>query len=89
MTLGRRVAAGTVLTLTASVVAALLGAGAALLAAFPWYAALALALVPVAVRLPVPRNAHAAVQALVASIYSLAAAAAACALAWMASRAGY
>jgi hypothetical protein len=89
MALGRRVAAGTVLTLTASVVAALLGAGAALLAAFPWYAALALALVPAAVRLPLPRNAHAAVQALLASTYSLAAAAAACVLAWMAGRAGH
>ena len=85
--LGRRVAAGSAFTLSVSVTAALLAVGAVLLAKFPWYAALALALVPVAVRLPLPRGAHPAPQVLVASMYSLAAAAAACTLAWMASRA--
>jgi len=87
MILGRRVAAGAAFTLSVSVTAALLAVGAAMLAKFPWYAAATLALVPVVVRLPLPRLARPAAQALVASAYSLAAAAAACALAWAASRA--
>ena len=39
-----------------------------------------------AVRLPLPERAHPALQAVVASIYALAVAALACALAWLASR---
>jgi hypothetical protein len=84
--LGRRVAAGATFTLSVSVPAALLALGAVLLAEFPWYAALTLALAPVAVRLPLPRRAHPAAQAMVASAYSLAVATAACMLAWTASR---
>lgn len=87
MILGRRVAPGTAFTLSVSVTAMLLAVGAVLLAKFPWYATLALAAVPVAVRLPVPRRAHHAAQVFVVSLYSLTAAAAACALAWMAGRA--
>ncbi len=86
MVLGRRVAAGTTLALSASVAASLLGAGALLLAQLPWTALAALALVPVAVRLPLPEKSPAWLQAIVASIYSLAPAGAACFLAWQAGR---
>jgi hypothetical protein len=86
MILGKRVAAGAALTLTASVIAALLAAAAMLLALLPWYSVAALALVPVLVRLPVAEKAPPWLQAIVASLYALAAAGAACALAWLASR---
>lgn len=85
MVLGARVAAGTTLTLTVSVLGALIAAGAMLLAQLPPTALAALALVPVAVRLPLPRVAG-WMQAVVASVYALVAAGGACALAWMASR---
>lgn len=86
MFLGRRLVPGMTFTLSVSVTASLLAVGAVLLAKFPWYAALVLSAVPAAVRLPLPQRAHPAAQAFVASLYSLGAAAAACALAWMASR---
>ena len=86
MIFGRRVAAGAAFTLSASVTASLLAAGAVLLAEFPWYAALALASVPIVVRLPLPQRVHPAAQMLAASSYALAAVAAACVLAWMAGR---
>ena len=86
MILGRRVAAGTVLTLTASVLGALLGAGALLLAQLPWTSLAALASIPVLVRLPLGASSPAWVQAIVASIYGLAGAGAACLFAWLASR---
>jgi hypothetical protein len=86
MVLGKRVAAGATLTLTVSVVAGLLAAGALLLAQLGWLSLAALALVPLAVRLPLPERQHVAVQAVVASLYAFAAAAAAWALAWLASR---
>lgn len=86
MILGKRVIAGATFTLTVSVVAALLASGAALLAQLPWSSLAALALVPVAVRLPLPEKLPVWVQAIVASVYSLAAAGSACFLAWQASR---
>jgi hypothetical protein len=52
----------------------------------PWYYAAALALVPLAVRLPLPERSHPAAQAFVALLYSLLAAASVCVLVWMASR---
>jgi hypothetical protein len=86
MILGKRMVAGTALTLPASVIAALLAAGALLLAQLPWTSLAALALVPVIVRLPLPDKLPAWLQAIIASIYAFVAAGAAWALAWLASR---
>lgn len=86
MILGKRVQAGTTLTLTASVAAALLAAGAMLLAQLPWTSLVALALVPVLVRLPLGESLPVWAQAFVASLYALVGAAASWALAYMASR---
>ena len=87
MILGKRVVAGATLTLTASVVAALIAAGAVFLAKLPWISLAVFALIPLAVRLPVPEKLPAWLQAIVASLYALAPAAGACALAWQSSRA--
>jgi hypothetical protein len=86
MILGKRVEAGTTLTLSASVISSLLAAGAMLLAQLPWTAVAALALVPVMVRLPVGERNPVWLQAIVASLYALVAAAASWALAYLASR---
>jgi len=83
MALGKRVTAGASFTLAASVIAALVGATAMLPAKLPWYALAVLALAPLAVRLPVPERSHPALQAVVASVYALAVAAAACAVSWV------
>lgn len=85
MILGARAAPGTTLTLTAAVTASLVAGGAMLTGQLPWYALPALALVPVLVRLPLPR-ASAWIQAIVASLYAAAAAASAWVLAWLAGR---
>jgi hypothetical protein len=55
-----------------------------LLAKLPWYSLPALALIPLAVRLPIPERSGAALQTVVASFYALAVAGGACALAWLA-----
>jgi hypothetical protein len=86
MILGKRVEAGTTLTLSASVISALLAAGAMLLAQLPWTSVAALALVPILVRLPLGDKLPVWLQAIVASLYALVAAAAAWALAYLASR---
>lgn len=86
MVLGKRAAAGLTLTLTASVVAGLLAAGAVLLAQLPWYSAAVLGLVPLLARLPVGQRSPVWLQAIVASLYTFGAAAAAWALAYLASR---
>jgi hypothetical protein len=85
MILGPRVGAGVTLTLTASVAASLVAVGAMLTGQFPWYALAVLALVPVLVRLPLPKGA-AWMQAIAASLYAAAAAIGAWVLAWMSSR---
>ena len=85
MVLGARVAAGTTLTLTVSLLASLIAAGAMLLAQLHPVTLAALALVPVAVRLPLPRAAG-WMQAVVASVYAFVAAGGACALGWLAGR---
>lgn len=85
MILGPRVAPGVTLTLTASVAASLVAAGAMLTGQLPWYALAALALVPVLVRLPLPRAAP-WIQGIAAALYAAAAAAGAWVLAWLASR---
>jgi hypothetical protein len=84
MILGKRVVAGASFTLAASVIASLLAAAAMLLAKLPWYSLPVLALIPLAVRLPVPERSGAALQAVVASFYALCVAGGACALAWLA-----
>jgi len=85
MFFGRRVAAGATLVLTVTVVCGLLSAGAVLLASLAWWAAAALALIPLAVRLPLPARAP-WMQTVLASVYALIVAAAACGLAYWASR---
>jgi hypothetical protein len=85
MVLGGRVEAGATLTLTVSVLAALIAAGAVLLAKLHWLTLVALALVPALVRLPLPRG-PAWTQAVVASVYALVAAGGALGVAWLAAR---
>lgn len=85
MVLGGRVEAGASLTLTVSVLAALVASGAVLLAKLHWTALIALALVPVLVRLPLPRG-PAWMQALLASVYGFVAAGGALAIALLANR---
>jgi hypothetical protein len=85
MILGPRVAPGVSLTLTASVAASLVAAGAVLTGQFPWHALAALSLVPVLVRLPLPGGAP-WMQGIVAALYAAAAAVGAWVLAWLASR---
>lgn len=81
LVLGRTLAAGATLTLGAGVGGGLIATGTLLGAQLPWYAALALALVPVAVRLPLPR-AGLRVQTLLAALYGGIVAAIACLLSW-------
>ena len=85
MILGQRVMPGTALTLTAGVAASLVAVGAVLTGQFPWYALAALALIPVVVRLPLPKAAP-WIQAIVAALYAAAPAVGAWVLAWLASR---
>lgn len=85
MIVGPRVAPGTTLTLSAAVVASLVAVGAVLTGQLPWYALAALALIPVMVRLPLPKGAR-WMQAIVAALYAASAAVAAWVLAWLASR---
>ena len=85
MILGPRMAPGITLTLTAAVAASLVAVGAVLTGQLPWYALAALALVPVLVRLPLPKAAP-WIQAIVAALYAAAAAVAAWVLAWLTSR---
>lgn len=86
MIFGPRAAPGVALTLTASVAASLVAAGAMLTGQLPWYALAALALVPAMVRLPLPRGAF-WMQGIAAALYAAAAAVGAWVLAWLASRA--
>ena len=83
--LGPRVGAGHALSLTSSVLAALLAAGAVLLAQLHPLAVAPLALVPVAARLPLSR-APLWMQPVIAGVYTGVPAAFACALAWLAGR---
>ena len=85
MIVGPRVAPGTTLTLTAAVAASLVAVGAVLTGQLPWYALVALALIPLVVRLPLPKGAP-WMQAVVAALYAASAAVAAWVLAWLASR---
>jgi hypothetical protein len=82
MMLGRRMFAGAALTLSIGVIGSVLAAAVVLQRGLPWYYAALLALVPLAVRLPVPQR-GAAGQGLAALFYALAVAAGICALVWM------
>lgn len=82
MLTNRRTTAGAALTLPLAVAAALVAAGAVMLAKLAWYAVVPLVLIPLAVRLPVPQKGPLWVQAIVASIFALACAALAWTLAW-------
>ena len=86
MIMSKRTAAGATFTLPAALLASLVAAGAIVLAELPWYCIAVLALVPVAARLPAPAKAPVWLQAVLISLYAFAVAAAACALAWRASR---
>jgi hypothetical protein len=79
--LGRLLAAGATFTLSAGVACGLLLAGAALASPLSWYSAAVLALIPAAVRLPLPR-AGIWVQAVVVSLYGGIVALGGCLLAW-------
>lgn len=76
------------LALTAAVVAGLVMVGAAVLAHLSWLALAVFALVPAAVRLPLPNSANAWLRAALATLYACIPAALACAAAWWASRNG-
>ena len=82
MVRGKQVAGGTTLALSVSVISALIGVGALVLAKSPWWSLAVLALVPLAARLPVPDSAPAWLQAIIVSLYTLAVAALSCVLAW-------
>lgn len=79
--LGRAIAAGAAFALTAGAACGLIAAGALLSSPLPWHAALMLALVPLAVRLPAPAG-GARLQAVVATVYAGIPALAACLLSW-------
>jgi hypothetical protein len=85
LVLGPRVGAGYALTLTASVLGALLAAAAVLQGRVPVVAVAVLALVPLAVRLPLPAT-PLWVQPVLASVYAGVPAAGACALVWLSGR---
>ena len=82
MVTGRTSAAGAVFALPAALATALLGAGAFLLAELAWYAMALLLLVPAAAFLPLPQKLPLWLQAIVVSLYTFVAAAAAGVLAW-------
>jgi hypothetical protein len=85
MATGRTIVAGATLTLAASVTAGLLAVGAYILAEVPWYALIALALIPLAVRLPVSDKLPLWAQAFIAGIYGIAPAFVAFVLTWRAA----
>lgn len=85
LALGPRVGAGHALTLTVSVLSALLAAAGVLLAQVPVVALVALALVPVAARLPLPGS-PLWMQPVLAGVYTAVPAAGACVLVWLQSR---
>lgn len=74
-------------TLTIGVMIALFAEGSLMLAQMPWFALVALLLVPLAVRLPVRESASVFFRAFVLSMYALAAALIPIAAAWLSARA--
>jgi hypothetical protein len=82
MITGKKIHAGATFMFAATVVTMLLAAATMILAQLPWYAVLALALVPVAASLPLRAGVPVWLQALLLSICGLVVAGIACALAW-------
>jgi len=82
MIIGKKTHAGATFMLAAASVTALLASAAMILAQVPWYAVIALALVPLAASLPVSAGAPVWLQALLLSFFGLFMAGIACALAW-------
>ena len=82
LVLARGIVAGASFTLSIGVIGAALASLVTLQRGLRWYEAAMLALVPLAVRLPVPQR-SALAQAIVALVYALAVGAGACALVWM------
>jgi hypothetical protein len=80
--LARGIVAGAAFTLSVGVIGATLAATVTLQRGLRWYEAALFALVPAAVRLPVPHG-NAVAQAIVALVYALAVGGGACALVWM------
>ena len=80
--LGRTMPAGATFTLSGGVACGLIAAGALLGTQLPWYAAVAMALVPVATLLPMPRG-GVWLQAMTATVYGGIPALAACLLSWI------
>jgi hypothetical protein len=80
--LARGIIAGASFTLSIGVIGASLAATVTLQRGLRWYEAALLALVPLAVRLPVPQR-NAVAQAIVALVYALAVGGGACVLVWM------
>jgi hypothetical protein len=80
--LARGIVAGASFTLSTGVIGAALAATVTLQRGLRWYEAALLALVPLAVRLPVPQG-SAIAQAIVALVYALAVGGGACALVWV------
>jgi len=85
---GGAIAAGTTLTLSVAATCALLAGGTLFLAQLPWFALPALALVPLAARIPLPAGLPVWGEAILASIFAGIPAVAACFLVWQSSRAG-
>jgi len=77
----RGIVAGASFTLSIGVIGAVLAATVTLQRGLRWYEAALFALVPLAVRLPVPQR-NAVAQAIVALVYALAVGGGACALVW-------
>ena len=86
MVMRGRIRAGASLVLPVAVTAALLASGAVLLAQLDWWSAAALAGVPHAVRLPLAEKAPVWVQACMAALYAVLAAAGVSALAYLSIR---
>ncbi len=86
MLTGRRIFGGISLTLTAGLLAGLLGAATFHLAQLPWYALAAMALVPLAARMPIPPEWPVWGQTVAVSAVTLAIATASCFLVWESSR---
>ena len=82
MLLGRGIPTGVTFALSASLLAALLGSAAFVLASLPWPALALLALVPLAARVPLPDRMPVWLQALVACIFAIVPAMAAFYLTW-------
>lgn len=86
MLAGKRTFSGIAFTLTAGLLAGLLGAATYHLAQLPWYALAVMALVPLAARAPVPTRWTVAGQAVAIAALALAVAGVSCYLVWASSR---